>query len=431
MTVLCRPPTGRTGARESVLPILSTTKRSFVPGSDLSTRKATLPTAVWSSGHRRSRTDTSASTRPARSTMESLPLSACRASFPPFTGTLPNLDAGIGVGSTAEWVNPDGARAPRTANWNLNIQRELFGGFVADIAYVGVRGTSWPSNLLNLNQVPTSLLSLGALLRKPFNDPEAVGAGVRSPYPGFSGSVAQALRPFPQYNAIAVKAHPVGNSTYHSLQVKGEKRFAKGLGFLVTYTMSKNISDINANAWAIQDPNPMDAERGLPREIDLSDRPHATPWWPTGSTSCRSASKPLASLESSFAGGNWAPRYTTRAVRRCGFLEAPPLPLFNGGNRPNRVSGADTGAPASARATWTRPVTCSSTSMPSRNRLRLRSGMSDALSPTSAAFPSSARTFRSRSAPSSRRSVKRSTSSSGLSSSTCSTRLCLTTSPRA
>ena len=60
--------------------------------------------------------------------------------FPPFTGQLPNLDPGIGLRSTAEWVNPDGARPPYTINWNFNIQRELIAGIVADVAYVGVRG---------------------------------------------------------------------------------------------------------------------------------------------------------------------------------------------------------------------------------------------------------------------------------------------------
>ena len=260
--------------------------------------------------------------------------------FPPFTGTLPNLDAGIGVGSTAEWVNPDGARAPRTANWNLNVQRELFGGFVADIAYVAVRGTSWPSNLLNLNQVPTSLLSLGGLLRRPFDDPEAVGAGVRSPYPGFSGSVAQALRPFPQYSRIAVKAHPVGNSTYHSLQVKGEKRFAKGLGFLVTYTMSKNISDIRGNAWSLSENPAIDNERAfLEKSISPIDRTHTlvANWiyeLPFGKNATGAAGKFVRGWEL----GSTIFYESGPPLRIQG---GPPLPLFNGGNRPNRVPGAD------------------------------------------------------------------------------------------
>ena len=261
-----------------------------------------------------------------------------RDGFPPFTGQLPNLDPGIGVGSTAEWVNPDGARPPYTVNWNFNIQRELIAGIVADVAYVGVRGTGWPSNLLNLNQVPTSHLSLGGLLRRPFNDPEAAAAGISAPYPGFSGSVAQALRPFPQYNRVAVKAHPVGNSTYHSMQAKIEKRFSKGLGFLTTYTMSKNISDINANAWSIQDPNPMDAERGyLEKSISPIDRTHTlvANWiyeLPFGKNATGGAGAALRGWEV----GSTIYYESGPPLRIVG---GPPLPIFNGGNRPSRVPG--------------------------------------------------------------------------------------------
>ena len=35
----------------------------------------------------------------------------------------------------------------------------------------------------------------------------------------------------------------VGNSTYHSLQVKAEHRSSKGLWFLATYTFSKLLTD--------------------------------------------------------------------------------------------------------------------------------------------------------------------------------------------
>ena len=267
------------------------------------------------------------------------PAFALRNGFPAFTGILPNLDPGISVGSTAEWVNPDGARPPYTVNWNFNIQRELVAGIVADVAYVGVRGTRWPSNLLNLNQVPTGQLALGPLLRRPHTDPEAVAAGITTPYPGFTGSVAQALRPYPQYNALAVKAHPVGNSSYHSMQAKIEKRFAKGLGFLATYTMSKNISDINANAWSIQDPNPMDAERGyLEKSLSPIDRTHTmvANWiyeLPFGKNTDGGAEKLLRGWEV----GSTIFFESGPPLR---ILGGPPLPLFNGGNRPNRVPGA-------------------------------------------------------------------------------------------
>lgn len=47
-------------------------------------------------------------------------------------------------------------------------------------------------------------------------------------YPGFTGDVAQALRPFPQYH-ILWRNVPTGNSIYHALEVVLQQRFAHAL----------------------------------------------------------------------------------------------------------------------------------------------------------------------------------------------------------
>jgi hypothetical protein len=51
---------------------------------------------------------------------------------------------------------------------------------------------------------------------------------------GFTGSVFQALRPFPQYNFINTDCclESLGNSNYNSLQVRLERRFSQGLNLL-------------------------------------------------------------------------------------------------------------------------------------------------------------------------------------------------------
>jgi hypothetical protein len=74
--------------------------------------------------------------------------------------------------------------------------------------------------------------------------------GVPLPYAGWveqmtgcAPSVAQALRPFPQYcdNLQGLNENH-GESHYNSLQVKLEKRFSHGTYALVSYTLSKTIS---------------------------------------------------------------------------------------------------------------------------------------------------------------------------------------------
>ena len=82
--------------------------------------------------------------------------------------------------------------------------------------------------------------------------PNAIAAGVKLPYPGFTGNINQALRPFPQYGDFnqednSFSPDRTGNSTYHAMQMQVDKRFASGLSFLVSYTVSKNLTDADSS----------------------------------------------------------------------------------------------------------------------------------------------------------------------------------------
>ena len=63
-----------------------------------------------------------------------------------------------------------------------------------------------------------------------------------------------------------------GNSIYHSLQVKAEKRMSKGSTFLLAYTFGKSIGDVNSslaafgtlgNTTKVQNRYNLQAERSL------------------------------------------------------------------------------------------------------------------------------------------------------------------------
>jgi hypothetical protein len=56
----------------------------------------------------------------------------------------------------------------------------------------------------------------------------------------------QRLRPFPQFNDVTLLYPPWGNSTYHALNARFEKRYSHGLNFLANYTYSKFIDDVQA-----------------------------------------------------------------------------------------------------------------------------------------------------------------------------------------
>jgi len=133
--------------------------------------------------------------------------------------------------------------------WTLDVQRELPFNTVLNAAYVGSRTTGLTTGLENINQVNPKYLSLGNLLLADVHSPEAAAAGIGVPYPGFEGSVAQALRPFPQYNTINDFYQPTGFGNYHSLQARLQKRFSSGLLFLASYTLSKNIGTVANNTF--------------------------------------------------------------------------------------------------------------------------------------------------------------------------------------
>jgi hypothetical protein len=108
------------------------------------------------------------------------------------------------------------------------------------------------------NQVNPSFLSLGNDLTMDVSCltlltcPNAIAAGIKLPYAGFTGNINQALRPFPQYGDFnqednSFSPDRTGNSTYNAMQLQVDKRFAQGLSFLVSYTVSKNLTDADSS----------------------------------------------------------------------------------------------------------------------------------------------------------------------------------------
>jgi hypothetical protein len=55
---------------------------------------------------------------------------------------------------------------------------------------------------------------------------------------------AQVRRPFPQFGNVNLVTPFWGNSSYHSLNTKFDKRFSHGLNFLVTHVWAKFIDDV-------------------------------------------------------------------------------------------------------------------------------------------------------------------------------------------
>jgi hypothetical protein len=165
----------------------------------------------------------------------------------------PFFDPTFANGGQTSYMQPSGARLPMVQNFNVGIQHQFPGGIVVDASYVGTNNhhillggdnSGFADGIINYNQMNPQFLSLGSLLESPANSAAAQAAGIKVPYAGFAGSVAQALMPYPQYPAgIYLSSDPVGNNTYNSLQIKAQKQFSHGLSFLVSYVLSKNLTD--------------------------------------------------------------------------------------------------------------------------------------------------------------------------------------------
>ena len=155
----------------------------------------------------------------------------------------PFFDPTFANGGSTSWMQPNGARLPMVENWNAGVQQILPGGVLIDLSYVGTAAHHLLNGNLNYNQLNPQYLSLGAVLNADIGSGDAAAAGIALPYPGFQGSVAQALRPYPQYQAITMSSNPIGNNTYNSLQLRAQKRYTNGLSLLVSYTLSKDLTD--------------------------------------------------------------------------------------------------------------------------------------------------------------------------------------------
>ena len=128
-----------------------------------------------------------------------------------------------------------GTSGTRTAiQWNFGIQHELFTGLLVDTSYVGSK-----TNKLKR--------------RRRLNQPQLIN-GVVGP------------RPYPAFGRLNVSEW-TGNSNFHSLQSRIEKRFADGLTFISSYTWGKSMDNTGGqgrgSSGTAQDSYNLAGERGL------------------------------------------------------------------------------------------------------------------------------------------------------------------------
>jgi len=205
--------------------------------------------------------------------------------------TPPFIDPTVMNGLKPTFILSKTARPGTTQSWTLDVEQQLPGKVVVDIAYVGDHGDHLQTFMHDPNQGNPADQVRGACLEVNIKDQANSSAcagqtAVAAPYVGFTGTVSQALRPFPQYDNAQVDSvtmsDPFGVYTYEALQVQAQKRISQGFTLLVNYTWSKTLTNAdseypsqsawngNGNSGALNTYN-LKAEKGL-SQYDIPQR---------------------------------------------------------------------------------------------------------------------------------------------------------------
>ncbi len=196
---------------------------------------------------------------------------------------------------------------PVVDEWNFTVQREFWSNMVAEVAYVGSKGTH-----LEMNSTP-------------FNVPPPLT-------PGDTLSYQQRL-PFPAFST-GTYLENASNSTYEALQAKLEKRLSRGLTFLVSYAFGKALDGMTSDAGgdAVDNPFNLRTMKG-PSSFDATNRLTASYVYDLPVGRGRSFLKGSSRLVDAAIGG-W------RAAGIVSYRSGLPFTPSLGGADPAGVSGA-------------------------------------------------------------------------------------------
>ena len=184
--------------------------------------------------------------------------------MPPWTAP-PFINPSVANGTNPAWFQGnETTKLPAYDNFYFSIERQLGSSMVLEGAYNGVMGEHLQAQLLQYNSLPVAdmtkfgtVAQTTTVLNSLVGSATANAAGVFAPFPTFNSlwgsraTVAQALRPFPQYTGIETfsgQGDHSGHSTYHALLLKFQKRYSQGLTLQTSYVFSKILTDSDT-AW--------------------------------------------------------------------------------------------------------------------------------------------------------------------------------------
>jgi outer membrane receptor protein involved in Fe transport len=151
------------------------------------------------------------------------------------TAVPPSPTAGLGQGVFA--VN-GGLGSGYAQQWNVSVQRELTTNTVVEVSYLGSKITRVGIPDSNSNQLTEEQLAIGAPLLTRVQNP-FFGVIPRSSSIGDPTiTVAQLMKPYPEYTAVSLYRNNVGVTRYQGLAFSIRQRLSRGLTYSAAYTYS-------------------------------------------------------------------------------------------------------------------------------------------------------------------------------------------------
>jgi hypothetical protein len=187
------------------------------------------------------------------------------------------LGAQTFLGQSITFFDPN-PKAPRMQRWQVGVQRELPGRWVANASYVGNRGSQIQTSR-NLNATPNQYLStspvrdqaridyLGANVPNPFFNLMPVTAG--SAFRGVNITRERLLRPYPQFDAVNTTTNE-GLSWYHAFQAGLDRRFDAGYTIGASYTFSRFTEQIDFLNAADPEPTKVISNQDVPHRLTIN-----------------------------------------------------------------------------------------------------------------------------------------------------------------
>lgn len=188
-------------------------------------------------------------------------------------------DAGLGQGVFS--VDRD-LGSGYAQQWNVSLQQSLTANTTIEVAYTGSKITRVGLPDTNLNQLTADQLAQGSALLTRVANPYFGQIPRSSSLGDPTITVAQLLKPYPQYTTVSLYRNNVGTTIYQGAYVKLQQRFAHGVSYAISYTRStlrddaSSVFDASILTGPVANFPVADSfNRALERDYSTGDIPHA------------------------------------------------------------------------------------------------------------------------------------------------------------